>query len=93
MNNFSRNYILGKIDEECTYLSLWTRLTLNASVQTVNTKSETGYSCQAMTSQDALSDQDLAELSASDMASILKWSSTVTSDIDLSSSESLMPTQ
>ena len=40
-----------------------------------------------MTAQDALGDQDLAGLSASDMASILKWSSAIASDINLSNGE------
>ena len=79
--------MLREIDDECTYSSSRTKLTSNASVQTVDAKSEARYSYPAMTAQDALGDQDLAELSASDMASILKWSSAIASDINLSSGE------
>lgn len=87
INNLSRDYMLHEIDDECTYSSSRTKLTLNASVQTVDTKSKARYSYQTMTAQDALGDQDLAGLSASDMASILKWSSAIASDINLSNGE------
>ena len=77
--------MLREIDVEYTYSSSRTTLTSDASIQMVDT--EVAYSYQAMTVQDTLGDQELAELSASDMASIIKWSSAIASDINLSSGE------
>ena len=87
--NIFRDYMLREIDDKYTYSSSRTTLTSDASVQTIDTKLEAGYSYQAMTAQDVL-DQDLAELSASDMASIIKWSSAIASDINLSSGEHVL---
>ena len=83
--NISRDYMLREIDVEYSYSSSRTTLTSDASIQMVDT--EVAYSYQAMTVQDTLGDQELAELSASDMASIIKWSSAIASDINLSSGE------
>lgn len=79
--------MLCEIDNESAYLSSRTTLTSDASVQTVDMMSEAGHLYQAMTAQDALSDQDLAELSTSDMVSIIKWSGAIANDINLSSGE------
>ena len=79
--------MLREFGEGSTYSPSRTTLTSDASVQTVDTKSEEGYLHQEITAQNTLGDQDLSELSVSDMASILKWSSAISSDINLSSGE------
>lgn len=85
--NYSREFMLRQVAERSTYSSSRATLTLDASVQTDDITSGAGCSHQEMTAQDVLGDQDLSELSASDMASILKWSSAFSSDINLSNGE------
>ena len=79
--------MLHEVAERSTYSSSRATLTSDASVQTDDITSGAKYSHQEMTAQDVLDDQDLTELSASDMASILKWSSAFSSDINLSNGE------